>query len=74
MKVKELLSLISPLAKPEVNVYDVKIDKNFTYDFAVSTDVQKCIYQFGERTVMKNSLVFGEHDDETPFFHFIVRQ
>lgn len=72
MKVKELLSLISSLVKPEVNVYDVKADKDFTYDFAVSADVQDCLDQFGERVVMKNSLVFGEHNDETPFFHFVV--
>lgn len=74
MKVKELLSLISSLVKPEINIYDVKIDTDFTYDFTVSTDVQDCLDQFGERNIMKNSLVFGELADETPFFHFIVRQ
>lgn len=72
MKVKEILELISSLVAPEINVYDVKVDKDFTYDSTISADVQKCIDQFGERTVMKNSIVFGEHKDETPFFHFVV--
>lgn len=72
MKVKELLSLISSLVTPEVSIYDVKTDKDFTYDFTTSADIQKCINQSGERKVMEHSVVFGEHNDETPFFHFIV--
>ena len=72
MKVNEVLSLISPLVAPEINVYDVKADKDFTYDPDIASNIEYCIVQFGERTIMKNSLVFGEHDDETPFFHFVV--
>lgn len=72
MKVKELLNLISSLVKPEVNIYDVKADKDSTYDFSSATSLQNCLDQFGERTVIKNSLVFGEHKDKTPFLHFVV--
>lgn len=72
MKVKEVLELISSLVMHEINVYDVKANKDFTCDFAKETDVQNCIDQFGERTIMEHSVVFGEHKDGTPFFHFIV--
>lgn len=72
MKVKELLNLISSLVAPEINIYDVKADKDFTCYPDVASNIEYCIDQFGERTIMKNSVVFGEHNDETPFLHFVV--